>query len=122
MPQIVEQTESSGSGREAVGPTAGTRSRSFRLDANETKSSERVVIFMPIDIARQRRARVMPTVDVATIGRVASGIVFIICMATFVIGLATGFYAIFPPMNLLVAGMAAIFYILSVLLARQWKR
>ncbi len=64
----------------------------------------------------------MPRVDVATVGRVASGLVLLVCMASFAIGLVTGFYAIFPPMSLLVAGIAALMYALSVALAKQWQR
>lgn len=64
----------------------------------------------------------MPSVDVATVGRVASGIVFLICIASFLIGRLTGFDAIFPPISLLVAAMAALMHAISVLLKRQWRK
>lgn len=67
-------------------------------------------------------ASAMPTVDVATIGKIASGAVFFVCASSFLIGIVSGFHAIFPPMALLVCGMSAIMYGLSLRLRKQWTK
>lgn len=64
----------------------------------------------------------MPTVDVATIGKVASGLVLLVCVASLLIGWLTGFHAIFPPIGLLIAAIAVLLGALSVALAKQWKK
>lgn len=65
-------------------------------------------------------ANAMPKVEVATVGKTASGSVFLICLASFLIGCLTGFHAVYPPMALLACGISALLYVISLRLAKQW--
>lgn len=64
----------------------------------------------------------MPVVDVATIGKTASAIVFIVAILSLAIGFLTGFQLIYPPMAGFIAWSAGFFYIMSRLLEGQWKK
>jgi hypothetical protein len=80
------------------------------------------IITKPSGPSQATEAIAMPSADVATIGKVASASVFFISASSFLLGLLTGFYAIFPPMSLLACGMSAVMYALSVRLKKQWKK
>jgi len=100
-------------------------SRAVLAPSQKATTTGNIIAFPGISMAAPKvttEDEPMPSVEVATIGKVASGVVFMFCMASYLIGIATGFYAIFPPMSLLGAGMAALMYVLSVMLAKQWGR
>lgn len=65
-------------------------------------------------------ATIMPRVDVATIGKIASGLVGSVCVLSLLIGWLTGFAFIYPPMSVLIGGLSALFYFISATLDRQW--
>src|SRR5262245_60644972 len=69
--------------------------------AGETANAAKNIIVIDPKLTSPWRPT-MHKVEVATVGRVASGMVFLVCAASFSIGALTGFYAIFPPMSLLV--------------------
>lgn len=95
-------------------PATGSIGMSFRMrgSATVTRSPVRDMSPAPTPI---------PMVDVVTLIRGASSFVFLICALSMLMGVMTGFYMIYPPMSVLIAAIAILFYLISVLMRRRWK-
>jgi len=62
----------------------------------------------------------MPSVDVATIGRVAGASVFLLCLLSLVLWLSFGLFFIAPLFSILGCMLGGSFYLLSFSVRREW--
>ncbi|HZP21321.1 MAG TPA: hypothetical protein VFB16_14080 [Bauldia sp.] len=69
----------------------------------------------------QKAEATVPTVDVVTVGKVASALVGLVCAFSTIVWLLTGFALIYPPMGILVAVLAGIFFVIGMMLEAQWE-
>jgi hypothetical protein len=84
-------------------------------------SQPRTLVDLLPTMLPSQQTRSVPVVPVPTIGMVASAMVFLVCAASFLIGLLTGFFAIFPPISLVAAAVSGLLYLISSLLDKQWS-
>lgn len=61
----------------------------------------------------------MPSVDIITIGKVASSLVAIVCLFSVTIGGMTGFFMIYPPISILGGIVALGFYGIGMFMERK---
>lgn len=60
-------------------------------------------------------------VDVATITRTASALIFVVCLFSIVIGVFTGFNVVQPFAAILIGFCSSVFFVMGVVLKREWS-
>lgn len=79
------------------------------------------IVFLVVDAEPSTEVVTIPSVDVATMGSLASGVVFLTGVLALLVGWLTGFYFIYPPFAALISLLSCVFYAMSTVLRRRWR-